>query len=141
MVMLLTWLLKLVRLWTIVSIVWYIVLFNIIWCIFVSNKIGNQPTRKNLNYIMAGDCNIFSRFRYLEHLNKLKKHLPPCKSFFTKMIENLLFLKSYILCTYCVNWDMMIKSPLMSFDPPKHYPKCMFPDDKKVNQWKYVLNF
>ena len=81
---------------------------------------------------MGGNSNFSSRFRYSGHLNKLKDYLPPCKSCFAQMRENSLFLKSNILCTNCVKWDMMTKSPLMSFDAPEYYPKCMLPDDKKL---------
>ena len=91
----------------------------------------DQPERRELNYIMGGNSNFSSRFRYSGHLNKLKEYLPPCKSCFAQMRENSLFLKSNILCTNCVKWDMMTKSPLMSFDAPEYYPKCMLPDDKK----------
>ena len=81
---------------------------------------------------MAGNSNFSPRFGYSGHLNKLKKYLPPCKSCFKQMRENSLFLKSNILCTNCVNWNMMINSPLMSFDAPEDYPKCMLPEDKKL---------
>ena len=74
---------------------------------------GDQPERRELNYIMGGNSNFSSRFRYSGHLKKLKEYLPPCKSCFAQMRENSLFLKSNILCTNCVNWNIMINSPSM----------------------------
>ena len=99
---------------------------------FVSKKIDDQPERRDVNYIMAGNSNFSPRFWYSGHLNKMKKYLPPCKSCFKQMREYSLFLKSNILFTNCVNWNMIINSSLMSFAPPEDYSKCMLPEDKKL---------
>ena len=72
-------------------------------------KTGDQLESRDLNYIIVGNSDFSSRFRYSGHLKQFKKHLPSCKSCFTQMRKNPLFLKSNILCTNCVNWDMMIK--------------------------------
>ena len=88
-----------------IIVIWYQI--SIFGNIFL--KTGDQPERRNLNYIMTGNSNFSSRFRSPGHLNKLKTCLFPCKSVFTQMRENSLISKSNIVCTNCVNWDMMIK--------------------------------
>ena len=81
---------------------------------------------------MVGISNFSSRFEYSGHLQLFVKHLPPCESSLQQMMENSLFLKSNVLCEKCVNWNMIIDIPLMLFDAPKNYSKCMLPDDRKL---------
>ena len=52
---------------------------------------GDQPERRELNYIMGGNSNFSLIFRYSGHLNKLEEYLPPCKSCFTQMREHIYY--------------------------------------------------
>ena len=105
-------------LWCQLFDVWYhLMLYGIF--LFLK-KTGDQPERRDLNYIMVGISNFSSRFGYSGYLNTIVQHLPPCESCFKQMSRNSFFLKSNILCEKCVNCNMMKKRPLMLFDPPEN---------------------
>ena len=100
--------------------------------IFVS--LQDQPERRSANYIMLGNGRYTARFGMAIDLCAVAAGIPACSKCFEKLLRN-----DYINtnpCKQCTAWEMDVKSSILDFDPPEHYPTECIPDNGKLHPIK-----
>ena len=96
-------------------------------------SLGDQPERRNMNYIMLGNSSFASRFRHSCNISEIQEFMPPCNScYFTLKYqpEHQDFISN---CNSCLCWDVTNKKSFTRSNPPKNYPDDMVPSNNKIS--------
>ena len=80
-----------------------------------------------MNYMMPGNSTHSACFRYSTNINAVSLYLIPCEKYFIAIKDKKGLLLCNDICEHCVNWNMISKSTLLHYDPPKEYPDEMQP--------------
>jgi hypothetical protein len=90
--------------------------------------LGDQPERRAMNCMMAGNGSFTARWKYACNLTKISSNLVACDSCLTDLLNNTVVSS----CAKCTCWNMEADSELLMFDPPNDYPEELLPDSKKL---------
>ena len=84
-------------------------------------SLGDQPERRQLNYLMTGNSLYGSRYGYASKIIDLIHVLPSCVKCKIEIINGT--INENVACQTCLRWNIMSNQSLSSTDPPKNYPK------------------
>ena len=90
--------------------------------------LGDQPKRRSMNYLMLGNSNYSSRYRYSANLQHISHHIPTYDNCLIRMKKEPNFIGINDRYNKCVDWELLSDSNLTKFPPPKMYPS----EHKKV---------
>ena len=103
--------------------------------------LGDQPERRQINYLMNGNSLYGARYGYACKIGDLKSILPSCTKCEKAIRHNE--LNKSISCDKCLRWNIMSNVSLCGTQPPKYYPIQKQNDDGKLYpielNWKILL--
>ena len=81
--------------------------------------LGDQPERRQINYLSNGNALYSARYGYACNINELKHVLSVCN----KCALNIKAMNNHtpIVCNRCLNWVIMINNELSEIHPSKDY--------------------
>ena len=95
-------------------------------------SLGDQPARREINYLMQGNSKFLSRYRFAADILSVSEYLPACQECYSRIKSYPNYLTLKIKCEQCVCWNMMNNSPLMQSKPPNDYPLDAIPTNGKL---------
>jgi len=103
-------------------------------------SLGDQPARREINYMMQGNSKFSSRYRFVADILSVSKYLPACQECYSRIQSEPNYLTLDIKCELCVCWNMMNNSPLMQSKPPNDYPLDAIPINGKLKLQKLTYS-
>ena len=102
-------------------------------------SLGDQPERRELNYLSGGNSKFGARYLWSANITSMSSYLPPCQKCF-EMLKNEPSLQiTEHNCKNCLMWDITKSSRLTEYDPPLNYPNDLLSHNSKLRP--YELTF
>ena len=93
-------------------------------------SLGDQPERRQLNYIMNGNSLYGSRYGYAYKTIDLMHVLPSCEKCKFEIMNGT--INEDASCNTCLRWNIMSNRILSSTEPQKNYSKSKLEDQLKL---------
>ena len=76
-------------------------------------SLGDQPARREINYMMQGNSKFSSRYRFVADILSVCVYLPECQEYHSRIQSEPNYLSLNIKCEQYLCWNVMNNSPLM----------------------------
>ena len=90
-------------------------------------SLGDQPERREINYLAGGNSKFGARYLYAANMEELMDVLPPCTTCLTKLQKEPHFFATNQNFKCCLKRDIMANSDIGKYSPPTDYPKNILP--------------
>ena len=84
--------------------------------------LGDQPERREMNYMMNGNSTFGARYLYAANIGSFASSLVSCDECEASMKCDPVFFSNNKACSKCLRWNMMHESNMTIYDPPTNYP-------------------
>ena len=101
-------------------------------------SLGDQPERRNMNYMLNGNSNYCARYGYSCNMYEIKENLPLCEDCYHLLKE--CNTHENTKCGKCLRWDILSNIELSCYTPPSSYPKEMIPKSGKLSPLRLNWN-
>ena len=103
-------------------------------------SLGDQPERREINYLIGGNSKFGSHYLYSANIEALVNVLPPCSSCTEQLQNNPTFLKSKFSCDSCLLWDHSRRCNMTEYNPPPEYPKEALQSNGKLKTMELTFD-
>ena len=86
--------------------------------------LGDQPERRQLNSLMAGNSTHHARWRYSCNISKITSVMRACTKCEDRFLDSAISntLPSFDQCSTCTNWWLHEDHPLLTYPAPSAFP-------------------
>ena len=99
-------------------------------------SLGDQPERRELNYLSGGNSKFGPRYLWSANVSSMSKYLPPCHKCFETLKNETSLLNKEHICEKCLMWDTSELCMMTEYDPPLDYPKDLIYDNSKLTPFE-----